>query len=151
MKAFKLLKKHHAKTKQLFNQLIQVKGEEDDQLHLFRKLAVNFFAAHTTVDEKIYRLAALAKQSEILLNQAVEDHLAMKRALVDIADLSLSHRIFDSKVAILKQQLELHREQEQNLLKAVRRELSQDMKEHFDEKIAGVTVPAHPDADTKLQ
>ena len=151
MKALHLLKKHHAKVKQLFKQLVQVKAEDEHRQHLFRTLAVNFFAAHATVDEKIYRLAALAKQTEILLNEAVEDHLVMKRILGDLADLSLSHKETVPRVAILRQQVELHREEEQKLLKGIRKELSQEMKEIFDEKIAGVVVPSHKIPANKLQ
>ncbi len=114
MKATELLKSQHDEVKQLFAQL-EASEEADEREALFEELA-DSLAAHATIEEKLFYPAAFAAETEDLLREAVEEHLAVKRLIVDLLDLPGDDDTFDAKLAVLKEQVEHHVKEEEGQL-----------------------------------
>jgi hemerythrin superfamily protein len=122
MDALELLKSQHEEVKSLFKE-IEKTEDEDDKLALFEELA-DSFAAHATIEEKIFYPAAYASATQELLNEAVEEHLAAKRTLADLLEMSPDDEQFEAKVKVLQEQIDHHvQEEEGELFPKVRDEL----------------------------
>jgi hemerythrin superfamily protein len=143
MDAIELLKSQHRKVEKLFKQ-IEKSDDSEHKQELFEELADNL-AAHSAIEEEIFYPAAYAKQTRELLLEAVEEHLAVKRLLADLLDLTPDDEAFDAKVMVLKEQVEHHvKEEEGELFKKVQKELSGDdldalgvqMEDQFDAEMA---------------
>lgn len=121
--ALDLLKSQHEEVRTLFQEIEQ-EEDNDEKLDLVEELADNL-AAHATIEEKIFYPAAFASRTEDLLREAVEEHLAMKRLVADLLEMTPDDEGFDAKVSVLKEQVEHHVEEEENdLFAAVRKEIS---------------------------
>jgi hemerythrin superfamily protein len=143
MDAIALLKDQHREVELLFKQLESSKDNEQKQA-LFEELADNL-AAHSAIEEEIFYPAAYAKRTKELLQEAVEEHLAVKRLLSDLLGMTPDDESFDAKVTVLKEQVEHHvKEEEGELFKKVKKELSSDelealgaqMEEQFEAEMA---------------
>jgi hypothetical protein len=143
MDAIELLKDQHRQVEKLFAQIEKADGGEDKQA-LFEELADNL-AAHSAIEEEIFYPAAYAKQTKELLEEAVEEHLAVKRVLADLLELTPDDESFDAKIKVLKEQVEHHvKEEEGELFKKVKKELDKDeletlgaeMEEQFEAEMA---------------
>ena len=122
MDAIELLKDQHRLVEKLFAQIEKSKNGEKKQA-LFAELADNL-AAHAAIEEEIFYPAAYAKQTKELLQEAVEEHLAVKRVLADLLALAPDDESFDAKITVLKEQVEHHvKEEEGELFKKVKKEL----------------------------
>ena len=114
MNAIDLLKSQHREVKDLFAQ-IEETDDADDKASLVQELADNL-AAHATIEEKLFYPAAYGAETEDLLREAVEEHLAAKRILADLATMSPKDENFDAKVKVLNEQIEHHVEEEETEL-----------------------------------
>lgn len=124
MDAIELLKQQHEEVRKLFVELENTK-DEDDKATIFEELA-DSLAAHALIEEKIFYPTAYAKSTKELLTEAVEEHLAMKRIITDLLDMSTKDENYDAKVKVLKEQVEHHvQEEEGQLFKKVRKELDE--------------------------
>jgi hemerythrin superfamily protein len=119
-----ILAAQHAEVDMLFEKL---EKKEGDRRALFTELA-DKLAAHATVEEKIFYPAAMAKQTEELLGEAVEEHLSIKRLLADMIAISPSDDAFDAKLSVIKEQVthHAHREEEAKLFPKLKSLLSSD-------------------------
>jgi hemerythrin superfamily protein len=124
MDALTLLAEQHQEVDQLVAALEA--GTEDAEA-IFAELA-DKLAAHATIEEKIFYPACKAKATEDLLLESVEEHLAIKRVLADMLELSPDDDQFEAKLAVLKETLEhhAHEEEEGELFPAVRKLFSAD-------------------------
>lgn len=79
-------------------------------------------AAHASVEEKLFYPAILAKDTEEELQEAVEEHLAIKRVLADLITMKLDHDQFIAKLSVLKEHVthHAHEEEEKHLFPKVR-------------------------------
>jgi hemerythrin superfamily protein len=114
MNAIELLTTQHDEVKDLFKQ-IEESDDSDEKASLVAELADNL-AAHSTIEEKLFYPAAYASATSDLLEEAVEEHLSMKRLLADLATMSPGDEQFDAKVKVLKEQVEHHVEEEEGQL-----------------------------------
>lgn len=121
-----LLASQHAEVDELFEQL---ENGTDDRAGVFAQLA-DKLAAHATIEEKIFYPAAMAKQTEELLHEAVEEHLGVKRLLADLMDLDPEDDMeeFDAKISVLKEQVShhAHEEEEGKLFPILRKAWDED-------------------------
>ena len=120
--AISLLEEQHREVESLFEQIEHASDYEDKET-LFQELADNL-AAHSLIEEKIFYPAAYATATKKLLNEAVEEHLAVKRIVADLLEMSPKDDHFEAKVKVLKEQVEHHvHEEEKELFPKVQKEL----------------------------
>jgi hypothetical protein len=111
--AIQLLKTQHEEAKKLFNRIEAAEDEEKEEL--FEQLA-DALAVHTTIEEKHFYPATKNARTEELLEEAVEEHLGAKRFIADLLEMSPEDAQFDAKVAVLKEMVEHHIEEEEGEL-----------------------------------
>jgi hemerythrin superfamily protein len=125
MNAIELLSEQHEEVDQLMTRIES--ADDDMKEQLFYELA-DKLAAHAKIEEKIFYPAVMAKQTEEILLESVEEHLAVKRVLADLLELSPDDEQFDAKLAVMKEQIEhhAHEEEEGQLFPKVRKLLGSD-------------------------
>jgi hypothetical protein len=125
MDATQLLQEQHTEVDNLIARIEKAEGAQKRQL--FEQLA-DKVAAHAEIEEKIFYPAAMAKQTEDLLLESVEEHLSVKRVLADMLSVDVDDHHFDAKLSVLKEQLRhhAHDEEEKELFPKVRTLLSKD-------------------------
>ena len=84
MNAIELLKSQHEEAKKLFRKLEKAGAEKQK---LFEELA-DALAVHATIEEKHFYPATKSARTEELLQEAVEEHLAVKRVIADLLEMS---------------------------------------------------------------
>ncbi|MGE0399349.1 MAG: hemerythrin domain-containing protein [Kofleriaceae bacterium] len=121
-----LLTEQHAEVDELFEAIENGNG---DKLSLFRELA-DKLAAHAAIEEKIFYPSVMAKDTEEILHESVEEHLSVKRLLADLMalDPQADADEFDAKISVLKEQVShhAHEEEEKKLFAKLRKSLSAD-------------------------
>jgi hemerythrin superfamily protein len=124
MDALKLIKEQHDEVEELLEQLEKARKPERKQA-LFREIA-DKLAAHAAMEEKLFYPAVMAKQTEELVLESAEEHLAIKRVLADMLTLDVEDDHFDAKLSVLMEQVEHHarEEEEKELFPKVRKLLS---------------------------
>jgi hemerythrin superfamily protein len=105
----------------------QIERGEGNGAAAFAELA-NKLAAHASVEEQIFYPAVLIKDTNDQLQEAVEEHLAIKRVLADMLTLRVGEPSFKAKLAVLKEEVahHAHREEENKLFPKVRSLMSGD-------------------------
>lgn len=120
MDATELLKRQHAEVKELFGQFKGAQDEEDKR-SLFEEIA-DRLAAHSEIEEKLFYPAVCVGELMEVLEEAVEEHLSIKRLIADLLELNATDETFDAKMKVLRQQVEHHVEEEEGeLLPKVKR------------------------------
>ena len=119
-----LLTEQHKEVDQLFENLEKGVGDRRAQ---FQELA-DKLAAHATVEEKVFYPAVMAKDTNSLLHESVEEHLAIKRVLADMIEMRLDDDTFKAKLSVLKEQVShhAHKEEEKKLFPIVKDLMSRD-------------------------
>jgi hemerythrin superfamily protein len=119
-----LLTSQHTGVDALFEKLENDKG---DRTALFTELS-DKLAAHATVEEKIFYPAVMAKQTEEMLHESVEEHLQIKRVLADLLTMQVDEDTFKSKLSVLKEDVShhAHEEEEEKLFPMLRKSMSAD-------------------------
>jgi len=119
-----LLTDQHTEVDQLIEKMEKGKG---DKAALFQELA-DKLAAHSTVEEKIFYPSVMAEKTKEMLQEAVEEHLEVKRMLADMMQLDPESEQFDAKLSVLKENVShhAHEEEEDKLFPILRKQLSQD-------------------------
>jgi hemerythrin superfamily protein len=154
-----LLAAQHAEVDALFERL---ENGDGDRRALFTELA-DKLAAHATVEEKIFYPAVMAKQTKELLQEAVEEHLSIKRLLADLIGLNPSDEQFAAKLTVIKEQVthHAHKEEEAKLFPKLKAVLSADERAALGNEVLVMfeelmqshpykNVPAETDAAARL-
>jgi hemerythrin-like domain-containing protein len=143
MHAINLLKQQHQDVRDLFERLGQTE-DMDQKESLLQELADNL-AAHMTIEETIFYPAAYMSDDTNYC-EAVDEHAAGKRVLIELLGMSCDDERFDDKVTRLQEIIEAHvDEEETELFRAAKQNLEPDelqrlgdeMKALFDEEMAG--------------
>lgn len=121
MSAIRLLEDQHDEVDRLIEALAKgrsIELKEDRFAELADKLA-----AHAAIEERLFYPAVLARKTEEILLESVEEHLSIKRILADMLDLDVSDERFDAKLSVLKEQLDhhAHGEEEKDLFPKVKK------------------------------
>lgn len=126
MNAIDLLTEQHEEADGLIAQLEKA-DDEEVKAEIFAELA-DKLAAHVTIEEKIFYPAVNTARTKAKLEEAVEEHLAVKRLIADLIELDPGDDQFDAKISVMKEQLEhhAHDEEEQELFPKVRKLLDAD-------------------------
>jgi len=122
--AIELLKTQHDEAKALFKKIEN--ADEAEKGVLFDELA-DALAVHAAIEEKHFYPATKNARTEELLQEAVEEHLSVKRIIADLLELEPSDAQFDAKISVLREQVEHHVEEEEgDLFPKVKKLLSED-------------------------
>ena len=113
MDAIRLLKKQHREVEGLF---AEFEKSEEDQVKqaLFEQIA-DALAVHATIEERWFYPAVRARQTEEQLEEAYDEHLELKKLIVD-AMSNPDAPGFDGMVAAIKGAVEHHVEEEEEEL-----------------------------------
>lgn len=109
--AITLLKEDHRKVEELFEQFEKAKGDgrkEKLALEICKELTI-----HTMLEEEIFYPACEGKVEEDLLKESFVEHDAAKVLVAEIEAGEPSDDFYDSKVKVLKEQIEHHVEEEE--------------------------------------
>jgi hemerythrin superfamily protein len=119
-----LLAEQHAEVDAL---IAKLENGEGNRRVVFSELA-DKLAAHAVVEEKLFYPAVLAKDTEGMLAEAVEEHLSIKRVLADMIAARIDDDHFLAKLSVLKEQVShhAHAEEEKELFPKVRDMFSAD-------------------------
>ncbi len=125
--ALDLLTEQHDKVDQLIAQLEDDEIADENKALTFQLLADNV-AAHSKIEEAIFYPAVRAKQTEEMLLEAAEEHLAIKRVLADMLLTELDDPRFGALLSVLKEEIEHHarEEEEGEMFPKLRKMMSSD-------------------------
>jgi hemerythrin superfamily protein len=125
--AIDLLEQQHREVEELFEEL-EGAGERAKKTkgRLCQEIA-NALAVHAEIEEKLFYPESKQENTEEILRESVEEHLAMKRLLSDIIEGDVEDDQFDARMSVLKEQVEHHvEEEEKELFPKVRKALSRE-------------------------
>jgi len=114
MNAITMLKRQHREVEALFKQLDKAKSA-GSRRKTFEKIA-DALAVHATIEERHFYPGVKAKNTEELLQESVEEHLEIKRAIADLLELAGDDQSFAAKVKVLQEDVEHHVEEEETEL-----------------------------------
>ncbi len=124
--ALELLSQQHREVEDLFEKIESARTTAQKQ-SLLTKLA-DALAAHSKIEETIFYPCVFGDETEELLRQSVEEHLAAKRVLADLQTMKPTDPQFTGKIQVLKETVMHHVEEEENeLFPKVREESSEDL------------------------
>ncbi|HEY7374585.1 MAG TPA: hemerythrin domain-containing protein [Polyangia bacterium] len=117
--ALDLLRAQHRAIDLLFRAMQSANGA--NKAAHFRELA-DMLAVHATIEEWIFYPGVRSADTEALLAESTEEHLAIKRTLADMRDEDASGEAFDAKLSLLREQVHHHaiEEEEAKLFPKVR-------------------------------
>jgi hemerythrin superfamily protein len=110
LNATDLLKAQHRYVERLFATIAKSGGSS--KAAAFGELA-DMLAVHATIEEKIFYPNVKTPATEDLLRESVEEHLAMKRTLADLMEMSVDSDEFDAKLQLLEEEVTHHAKQEE--------------------------------------
>ena len=126
------------------------------------KCRTDAIAAHAAIEERFFYPAVNVEETEELLLEAAEEHLAAKRVLADFLDLHIADETFDPKIKVLAELVINHSdEEEQRLMPLVRKlvdsqaleDLGIELEDAYQEIIQEeprANVPAETDAPAHI-
>jgi hemerythrin superfamily protein len=95
--------------------MIEKAKSGSEKLALAKELE-DALAGHATIEEQIFYPGVMVKDTEDILREAVEEHLAVKRVIADILEIAPTDSSFDAKMKVLKEQVSHHVEEEEGEL-----------------------------------
>lgn len=113
MNAIDLLKQQHREVEKLFKSI--EKAGPDEKEKLFDELA-DSLAVHAAIEEQHFYPATKDARTAELLQEAVEEHLSVKRIIADLLEMEPDEAQFDAKIKVLQEQVEHHVEEEEGEL-----------------------------------
>ncbi|MFL5313128.1 MAG: hemerythrin domain-containing protein [Myxococcales bacterium] len=113
MNAIDLLKQQHRQVEKLFAAI--EKAGPDEKEKLFDEVA-DALAVHAAIEEQHFYPATKDARTEELLQEAVEEHLSVKRIIADLLEMEPDDAQFDAKIKVLQEQVEHHVEEEETEL-----------------------------------
>lgn len=137
MDAIKLLESQHEEVETLFARAEDAPPAEKEDL--FIQIA-DALATHATIEEKLFYPTVKAKSTEDILLESVEEHLAVKRVIADMLDLSPTDDTFDAKLTLLKEQVLHHvKEERTELFPKVKKLLDAEQLEALGQEMMALT------------
>ena len=136
MNAIDLLEQQHREVEELFEEFEGAgDGAVKTKERLCREIS-NALAIHAEIEEKLFYPESKQANTEEILRESVEEHLAMKRIVADLLESAPSDDQFEAKMTVLKEQVEHHvEEEEKDLFPKVRKDLSKDELEDLGERM----------------
>ncbi len=114
MDAITMLTEQHSKLRTLFS-AFDGASTSAERTAVFEDIQ-DELSVHTTLEEKVFYPAAYAGEPQHVLASALEDHRALKRALVELMDMNVGTERFQEKLWALREQVEAHVTEEEEVL-----------------------------------
>jgi hemerythrin superfamily protein len=125
MDAIELLKAQHREVEDLFSRTEKAKTSGPKR-KVFEQIA-DKLAVHAAIEEHQFYPAVKAKRTEDILLESLEEHLGIKRVIADLLKIDKADDTFEAKVAVLKELVQHHvEEEESDLFPKVRKVLDPD-------------------------
>jgi len=137
MDAIALLKQDHRKVEDLFAQFEKASGDGRKQ-KLAEEICLEL-SVHATIEEEIFYPACEGKVEDDLLKEAYVEHDGAKLLIAEILAGAPSDEFYDSKVAVLQEQIEHHVEEEEKRMEGL---FSQARKAGLDMDALGAELAA---------
>ncbi len=116
MNAIDLLTQQHREVEELFEKFETAgKGAEKTRERTCQQIG-DALAVHATIEEKIFYPESKQENTEELLRESVEEHLAMKKLVAAIMESDLDDPQFEAKMKVLKEQVLHHVDEEEREL-----------------------------------
>ena len=127
MNAIDLLEKQHREVEELFEEFEDAgDGARKTKERLCRDVS-DQLAVHAEIEEKLFYPESKQENTEEILRESVEEHLAMKRLLAEIMEGGTDDEQFMARMEVLKEQVEHHvDEEEKELFPKVRKACSKE-------------------------
>jgi hemerythrin superfamily protein len=126
MNAIDMLEQDHRMVEELF-EAIEDAQDASEREQLFIELA-DALAVHSALEENIFYPACKSEDTEEELLESLQEHLQAKRLLADLLDMDPMDEVFMAKIAVLKEAILHHVEEEEGeLMPEARRLLGEDM------------------------
>jgi hemerythrin superfamily protein len=146
--AIKFLKQQHDEVEDLFEEF-ENSESDDEKLSLFEQIADDL-AIHATIEERWFYPTVRAKQTEEQLEEAYDEHLEVKRLLLDCMS-STDEPGFDGKVAALKGAVLHHVEEEENeMFPEVKKLFEKDALEALGQQLEGEALTLEEKGNARL-
>src|SRR3954469_10625999 len=111
MDAIDLLKEDHRKVEQLFAAFLQVEDSEQQREDIFQQIQIEL-AAHADAEEKAFYPLLQAEIPEEV-DEALQEHSAVKDMLAEILSMDFEDEGFDSKFTNLMKSVQHHVDEEE--------------------------------------
>ena len=115
--AIALLKADHREVEELFEKFEKASG--DGRKEKLARQICQELTIHAMIEEEIFYPACEGKVEEDLLKEAFVEHDAAKLLIVQIEGGEPSDEFYDSKVKVLKEEIEHHVEEEEKRLEGL--------------------------------
>lgn len=116
MNAIELLTQQHREVEELFEEFETAgEGAKKTKERVCQQIG-DALAIHATIEERIFYPESKQDNTEEILRESVEEHLAMKKLLADIMQSELEDPQYVAKMKVLKEQVEHHVEEEEREL-----------------------------------
>ncbi len=126
--AIELLTQQHREVDELFEKFEKASEGKGEQvlMDLFTRIADNL-AAHATIEEKLFYPSVYVGPTADKLQEAVEEHLSVKRVIADLLDMDPTDTQFKAKMKVLQELVEHHvEEEEDDLFKSVKKLMTKE-------------------------
>lgn len=134
MDAIELLTHQHRAMEGLCERVLETE-DDAERLALFKR-AGDELTTHLASEEEIFYPAVRAARTEDILLESLEEHLSLKRLLVDLMALQPSDQTFEPKFKVLAEQMEHHhKEEEEHLFPKVSRLLDDEERNALGEEM----------------
>lgn len=156
MDAIKYLTAQHRELEKLFDAFEKAparprKGRKNRKLELCRQIS-DFLAVHAAIEEQIFYPATKDARTEELLQEAVEEHLSVKRIIADLVELDRIDDEAEAKMSVLREQKKHHvEEEEKELFPKARKLLGADELEDLGERMEELAEQLMEDGSPRLQ
>jgi hemerythrin superfamily protein len=139
MDAIKLLEEQHELVETLFDHACAAKTATA-RADLFAQIG-DALAVHAAIEEKIFYPAVVSPKTNAFLFEAVEEHLAAKRLIADLLDLSPSDEHYRAKIVVLREEIRHHiKEERKELFPKAKRMLDKDQLEQLGEEMLAMVT-----------
>lgn len=137
MNALNLLKQQHREVEKHLRAAKKAEGREKEQI--FLQIA-DALALHATIEEKLFYPTVLNEKTEEELQEALQEHLQIKRLLVDLLDMDPQDARFAAKLSVLEEEVERHVEEEEGeFFEEVKRDLPAEALEALGAELEAMT------------
>jgi hemerythrin superfamily protein len=140
--ALEMLSVQHRHVERLFESLEHGRRREGRQA-LLDELTESL-VVHASIEEQVFYPSVRSELTEDLLMESMEEHLAMKRTLLDLISAGVDDETFQAKLATLKEQVLHHakQEEERKLFPLLRELMSVDQREGLAQELTAAMVEA---------
>lgn len=106
------LTRQHREVEDLLGKAVDCKNDPQKRLALFKE-AADHLALHLESEEQILFPAVKAAKTKDILMESLEEHLSLKRLMVDLMALDPKDETFEPKLKVLAEQAEHHHGEEE--------------------------------------